>query len=116
MLIYNKLTVMKEFIHFVLTAIIVITIIIGIIQGIFLVAGPDYKEGKYTMTYRVYYPNNPKEYTITNNWPISIDSYRGTNIVRKTKDNKPFRKMFNTVSVFRTSAPIEVVSYTYKEF
>ena len=106
---------MKTIIHIILTLIICFVIIVAVIQGVFLVVGPDYKKGRYTMIYRVYYPGNPKEYTITNEWPIGIDSYRGTNVVEKTISNEPFKKMYKSVSVFETSAPIEVVSYTYKE-
>ena len=106
---------MKTIIYAILTSVICFVIIVGIVQGIFLVVGPEYKEGTYTMTYRVYYPGNPKEYTVTNEWPIGINSYRGTNTVEKTVLSKPFKKMYKTVSIFKTSAPIEVVSYTYKE-
>lgn len=107
---------MKTFIKTVFIIVISFSITILLIQGVFLLVGPDYKEGEYTMVYRVYYPNNPKEYTITNNWPIGVSSYRGTNVIEKTIDKKPFKKMFKTVSVFETSAPIEIVSYTYKRY
>ena len=97
---------------------VIIPIIVGfflIVQGVFLVVGPDYKEGTYTMTYKVYYPGNPRTYTITNNWPIGLTSYRGTNAVVKETESPIMRKAFRGVYVFETSAPIEVVSYTYKE-
>ena len=85
------------------------------IQGIFLLVGPDYKEGEYTMTYKVYYPNNPRTYTIKNEWPIDIRSSRGTNWVEKTVKTPIFIKAYRGDIVFETSAPIEVVSYTFKE-
>lgn len=86
------------------------------IQGIFLLVGPDYKEGEYTMTYKVYYsPNDTRTYTIKNNWPISTYSSRGTNTVIKTIKTPYTKKMFRSQTVFESSAPIEVVSYTYKE-
>lgn len=47
----------------IISVVIGFSIIIFLIQGVFLLVGPDYKEGEYTMVYRVYYPNNPKEYT-----------------------------------------------------
>lgn len=106
---------MKDFFK-VIFVVVCIMILFGIcVQGIFLVIGPDYKEGEYTMTYRVYYSNTPKEYTITNNWPISIDSYRGTNSVIKTVKTPYTIKMFSGKTVFVSSAPIEVVDYTFKE-
>lgn len=106
---------MKTFVHIILTTLICFVIVGVVVQGIFLVIGPDYKEGKYTMTYRVHYPNYPKEYTITNNLPISISSYRGVNRVEKTHEEVPFKKIYSTETIFETTAPIEIVSYTYKE-
>lgn len=85
-----------------------------IVQSVILVFGPNYKEGNYTMVYTVYYPNNPKTYTINNNWPIDISSNRGTNYVQKTKKTPIFKNMFRVETVFSTSAPIEVVKYTFE--
>lgn len=86
-----------------------------IVQGVFLLIGPDYKKGEYTMTYKVYYPGNPKEYTIKNEWPMGLISYRGTNIITKEQESPIIKKAFSGVHIFETSAPIEIVSYTYKE-
>jgi len=112
---------MKDFFNGCLTAFLTFVIIVSIIYGVtycaFAVLGPNYKEGIYTMTYKVYYPGNPKTYTITNNLPIGMSSYKGTNRIDKTVDtpNLGFKNCFGTETVFESSAPIEVVSYTYKE-
>ena len=106
---------MKEFFKIIFGIIFFIFVVAISIQGIFLLVGPDYKEGEYTMVYKVYYPNNPKTYTIKNDWPIDTYSSRGTNYILKTNKTPFFKKMFKSESVFESSAPIEVVSYTYKE-
>lgn len=107
---------MKIFKSFPFWIIVALILLVGIIESAYYFTSPDYKEGKYVMTYRVYYPNNPRDYVIENNLPIFIDSYRGTNIVYKIKsDNTIFNKIYHNISVFRTSAPIEVVSYSNKE-
>ena len=98
-----------------LIALSIIIIFFGVVQLVFLTVGPDYKQGEYTMVYKVYYPGNPKTYTIKNEWPIGMNSYRGTNSIQKTNKTPFFKKMFGSKTVFETSAPIEVVSYTYKE-
>lgn len=87
---------------------------IGTVQGAFLLIGPDYKQGYYEMTYKVYFPNNPKVYTINNEYPIEVNSHLGTNYVTKTIKG-PLKNMFGSNTVFESSAPIEVVSYTFKE-
>ena len=92
-----------------------IIVVILFIQGVFLLVGPTYKEGTYTMVYRVYFPNNPRTYTITNDCPIDTYSSRGTNYVRKTVKTPFFKNMYSWSRVCETSAPIEVVSYTFKE-
>ena len=92
-----------------------IVVVIVFIQGVFLLVGPTYKEGTYTMVYRVYFPNNPRTYTITNDCPIDTYSSRGTNYVRKTVKTPFFKNMYSWSRVCETSAPIEVVSYTFKE-
>ena len=92
---------------------LIISIVIGTVQGAFLLLGPDYKQGYYEMTYKVYFPNNPKVYTINNEYPIGVNSYRGTNYVTKTIKG-PLKNMFGSKTVFESSAPIEVVSYTIK--
>lgn len=107
---------MKEFFKIIFGLITFIIIFALIIQGIFLVIGPNYKEGEYTMVYKVYYsPNDARTYTIKNNWPISTYSHRGTNTVTKTIKTPYTKKMFKSQTVFESSAPIEVISYTYKE-
>ena len=112
---------MKEFFSGCLTSFLTIiilgSIIYGIAYGAFVMLGPNYKQGEYTMTYKVYYPGNPKTYTIKNEWPIGMSSYRGTNRIEKTTDahNLGFKNCYGSETVIETSAPIEVVSYTYKK-
>ena len=112
---------MKNFFNGCLTVFLMFIVSSSIVYGIaycsFTIFGPNYKEGIYTMTYKVYYPDNPKTYTITNNWPIDMTSYRGTNRIDKTIDasHLGFKNCFRSETVFESSAPIEVVSYTYKE-
>ena len=107
---------MKEFFKIIFGIIFFIFVVAISIQGIFLLVGQDYKEGEYTMIYKVYYsPNDTRTYTIKNNWPIDTYSYRGTNTVIKTIKTPYTKKMFRSQTVFESSAPIEVVSYTYKE-
>ncbi len=67
------------------------------------------------MVYKVYFPNNPRMYTITNDWPIDTYSSRGTNYVQKAVKTPFFKNMYSWSRVYETSAPIEVVSYTFKE-
>ena len=106
---------MKEIFKCIFVILFSVLIFFGIIQFVFLIGGPNYKEGEYTMTYKVYYPNNPRTYTIKNEWPIDIRSSRGTNWVEKTVKTPIFIKAYRGDIVFETSAPIEVVSYTFKE-
>lgn len=62
-------------------------------------------DGIYHMTYRVYYNQNTiREYSITLDGPIYVGSDRGTNYIKKYSSTG--------VDIIRTSAPIEVVSYT----
>ena len=87
-----------------------------ITQCLFFAFGPKYPEGEYVMTYKVYYSqDNTKEYTITNNLPIDVTSYRGTNSVRKAYKIPIFEDAYEYYTVFDTSAPIEVVNYSFKE-
>lgn len=110
---------MKDFIKGIGIAIISITLVCLILFTVMSVSykyfGPDYKQGEYTMIYKVYYSNNPKTYTIKNDWPISMTSNRGTNRIKKTIHNSIFRKCYGSETIIETSAPIEVVSYTFKE-
>ena len=106
---------MKETLKIFAGIAIAIVIVIFFIQGIFLLAGPTYKEGTYTMVYRVYFQNTPRTYTVTNEWPIGTYSSRGTNYVQKTVKTPFFKNMYSCSTVYETSAPIEVVSYTFKE-
>lgn len=110
---------LKEFVN---GPVITLLIIVGglmvffiIIQLAFLAIGPDYKKGEYTMVYKVYYPGSPKTYTITNEWPIGVHSSRGTNRVEKSVESSLFKNAFSGEAVLETSAPIEIVSYTFKE-
>ena len=110
---------MKEFFKGICIGLIIITIICVIFYGIaylaFTYTGPDYKEGEYVMIYKVYYPDNPKTYTIKNDWPIHITSNRGTNRIKKVMHNSHFKRLYGSETIIETSAPIEVVSYTFKE-
>ena len=106
---------MKAFFKFIGGIILIFVVIIIIIQGIFLLVGPSYKEGTYTMVYKVYYPNNPRTYTLMNDYPISTYSSRGTNYIYKSVKTPFLFKMYSSHIEFSTSAPIEVVSYTFTE-
>jgi len=106
---------MKEFFKFIGGTTLMLVVVISIIQGIFLLVGPTYKDGTYTMVYKVYYPNHPRTYTLVNDYPISTYSSRGTNYIYKTIKIPFFKKMYRSITEFSTSAPIEVVSYTFTE-
>jgi hypothetical protein len=106
---------MKDILKFVAWPFCAILAFIIIVQLAFLIVGPDYKKGEYTMVYKVYYSNSPKTYTITNEYPIDVRSNRGTNRVEKAIANPLFKNMYSGTVVMETSAPIEVVSYTFKE-
>ena len=79
---------MKETVKSVLNAfatiLIILILFIGMVQIIFLIVGPDYKKGEYTMVYKVHYPYGAKTYTIKNDYPIGLCSDRGTNYIEKT--------------------------------
>lgn len=93
----------------------VLVIAFGLICGISRLVSPDYKKGKYTMVYKVYYSNNTaRTYTITNDYPIGVESSRGTNWVATIKESAFPPGTFRTSTVFETNAPIEVVSYTFQ--
>ncbi len=106
---------MKEIFKFIFSICLALCLFFGIVQVAFLIVGPDYKQGEYTMVYKVYYPNNPKTYIIKNEWPIELNSYRGTNSIQKTNKTPFFKKMFGRETAFETSAPIEVISYSYQK-
>ena len=74
--------------------------------------GPDFNKGEYLMEYKVYYPNNPKTYTIKNDWPIEVGSRHGTNYIVKIKQIYNFN-LYRSETVFETSAPIKIMRYTY---
>jgi hypothetical protein len=93
----------------------VLVIAFGLICGISRLVSPDYKKGKYTMVYKVYYNNNTaRTYTITNDYPIAVESSRGTNWVATVKEGTFPPGTFWSSTVFQTNAPIEVVSYTFQ--
>ena len=69
-------------------------------------------KGEYTMVYNVYYNNTCKTCTIHNDLPIAVNSDRGTNYLSICKRSELLGDNFSTV--LKTSAPIEVVSYTVK--
>ena len=74
--------------------------------------GPDFKKGEYMMEYKVYYPNNPKTYTIKNDLPIEVGSRHGTNYIVKIKQIYNFN-LYRSETIFETSAPIKIMRYTY---
>jgi hypothetical protein len=69
-------------------------------------------KGEYTMVYNVYYNNTCKTCTIHNDLPIAVGSDRGTNYLSICKRSELFGDYYSTV--YKTTAPIEVVSYTVK--
>lgn len=107
---------MKIFSHICAVIILIViptAIVFFILCGLSVVFGPDYEKGKYTMTYKVYYPNNAREYTVTNDYPIGMDSYKGTNSIYKVTEDRIFVKTFYEDKVISTTAPIEIVNYTF---
>ena len=109
---------MKTFLESIKVIALILTVIIvaiGTIQALTYVLVPQFEEGEYTMVYKVYYPNNTKEYTIKNELPIRYYSGRGTNYITKFNKVPFFKHMYSSPTVFETTAPIEVVSYTFKE-
>lgn len=100
---------------FVLAGVGIIFGIFFTVEGIIYLVCPVYKTGNYKMIYRVYYPNNPREYVIKNDLPISLESYKGSNRICKTKEFGIFGHQYRDISVIETTAPIEIVSYTFKE-
>ena len=104
---------MKETIKTIFAAtVITLMCLVVTVQGIFWMVGPNYEEGSYVMTYKVYYSqDNAKTYTIKNNYPISVHSSRGTNYVTKIRKVPFIINGYNSQTVFESSAPIEVVSY-----
>jgi hypothetical protein len=69
-------------------------------------------KGEYTMVYNVYYNSICKTCTIHNDLPIAVGSDRGTNYLSICKRSELLSDYYSTV--FKTTAPIEVVSYTVK--
>ena len=105
---------MKSFIKFISQIILLIVIFFTVVQLLILVMVPSYDHGEYTMTYKVYYPNSPKVYTVTNEWPIFMESYYGTNKIIKVSKFPYVKNFWGESTVFESSAPIEIVSYTFK--
>lgn len=65
----------------------------------------DQEENIYYMIYRVYYnQDNIREYSVTNDGPIYVGSDRGSNFIKRYSITGP--------TIIKTTAPIEVVSYT----
>ena len=94
------------------------TSIFGITYVTFLAFGSnpnDYKEGEYTMVYMVHYPYASRTYTIKNNLPISLESYKNTHFIKKTKKTYIIPNSYRKITVFETTSPIEVIDYTYKD-
>lgn len=107
---------MKIFEHVCAVIILIVVPIVVcffILYGLSVAFGPDYEKGKYTMTYKVYYPGHVREYTVTNDYPIGMSSYKGTNCVYKITENKTIKKTFYEHKVISTTAPIEIVNYTF---
>lgn len=96
----------------ILMIVISVVLFLMILWGLSMALGTDYEKGKYTMTYKVYYPNNVREYTVTNDYPIGMSSYKGTNCIYKIMENKTIKKTFYENKVISTTAPIEIVNYT----
>ena len=92
--------------------VIPVVLFLMILWGLSMALGTDYEKGKYTMTYKVYYPDNVKEYTVTNDYPIGMSSYKGTNCIYKIMENKTIKKTFYEHKVISTTAPIEIINYT----
>ena len=87
-----------------------VSVVLGLFIGFFL-GYEIYKEyfdrsdDLYRMVYKVYYDkDNVRCDTITNTGPIYVGSDRGTNFIKRNSLTGP--------TVIKTSAPIEVISYT----
>lgn len=106
---------MKHFaLKLVACIVLAFVMVVACIHLIIYKCTPEYEVGKYKMVYRVYYPNNTREYVIENDLPISLNSFRGTNSIKKTvRDKWMFATMYYDARVFETTVPIEVVEYTY---
>lgn len=96
--------------------------VLGVVLGVVLIGGifiyipariwGRHPKGDYTMVYNVYYNNTCKTCTIHNDLPIAVGSHRGTNYLEICKRSELSGDYYSTI--LRTSAPIEVVSYTVK--
>lgn len=81
---------------------IFLTLVVGIIYSSIQVRKGDYEKNYCEMVVKVYYtPTNVKTMTFRNNLGLKLKSRKGTNIISD-----------GVGPLFRTSAPIEVVSYT----
>lgn len=65
-------------------------------------------EGKHTVTYRVYWPDKVKTYTVTIDDKPYLGSDRGTNFLKVGSITGP--------DIIRTSAPIEIVNIKKLEY
>lgn len=101
---------MKEVIKFFGCIILGVVLIGGIFIYIPARIWGRHPKGDYTMVYNVYYNNTCKTCTIHNDLPIAVDSHRGTNCLEICKRSELFGDYYSTI--LKTSAPIEVVSYT----
>lgn len=101
---------MKEFVKFFGCIILGVVLIGGIFIYIPARIWGRHPKGDYTMVYNVYYNNTCKTCTIHNDLPIAVDSHRGTNCLEICKRSELFGDYYSTI--LKTSAPIEVVSYT----
>lgn len=86
-----------------------------IIRGLVSLVSPDYKQGYYKMVVNVHYSDvNVKTYTFENDYPMDLRSSRGSNHIRKVfKDS--FFGGYRDTYILETTAPVEIVSYTFKE-
>lgn len=103
---------MKEVVKFFVLCVLIVALFVGVFVYIPGRIWGRHPKGEYTMVYNVYYNNTCKTCTIHNDLPIAVGSDRGTNYLSICKRSELLGDYYSTV--FKTSAPIEVVSYTVK--
>ena len=107
-----SLSVLFDGVKFFGLCVLIVALFVGIFGCIPARIWGRQPKGEYTMVYNVYYNNTCKTCTIHNDLPIAVDSRRGTNYLSICKRSELFGDYYSTV--LKTSAPIEVVSYTVK--
>lgn len=103
---------MKEVVKFFGLCVLIVALFIGVFVYLPCRIWGRHPKGEYKMVYNVYYNNTCKTCTVYNDLPIAVGSNRGTNYLSICKRSKLFSDYYSTV--FKTTAPIEVVSYTVK--